>query len=150
MPIDHGDMFLMSRVEVLTDVNEVLAISPWSQCETERRLSSLVKLGLLEWVGERGAPAEPAARESTPDFYTATTLRPRASEVIAELLLESRRPAVALPTAEGVVLLAEGEGRQELDIVRALLDEVARARVRHQSDGASGDSQRPTQPRRLA
>jgi len=105
MPIDHGDMFLMSQAEDLIDVTEVVEISPWEKAETERRLSCLVELGLLEWVNERGEPVERVRRDTQPDFYVAVTLRPKAPVPVADLFRQTETSVVALRTADGLLLL---------------------------------------------
>jgi len=105
MPIDHGDMFLMSQAEDLIDVSEVVEISPWEKGETERRLSCLVELGLLEWDNERGEPVERVRRDTQPDFYVAVTLRPKAPVPVADLFRQTETSVVALRTADGLLLL---------------------------------------------
>jgi len=104
MPIDHGDMFLMSQTEDLIDASEVAEIMPWEAEETERRLAALVELGLLEWVDEQGVPVDRVVRDTTPNFYVAVTLRPKAPEPVADLFRQTETSVVALRALDGLLL----------------------------------------------
>ncbi len=105
MPIDHGDMFLMSQTEELIDASEVAELMPWEAAETERRLSALVELGLLEWVNERGESIDRVRRDTQPDFYVAVTLRPKAPVPVADLFRQTETSVVALRALDGLLLL---------------------------------------------
>ncbi len=162
MPIDHGDMFLMSQVEDLIDAAEVVEVAPWEAAETRERLGSLVKLGLLEWVNERGEAMSPAhsrgasdaldgsvgendeAEEITrelprpADAHLAVTLRPKAPLPVADLFRQTEHSVIALRTGDGLVLLDQAVIHRDRSVFsRATIvdeDAPARSRQREPSD----------------
>lgn len=55
LPLDAYDMFLLARIASATmDVDEVVALTPCDPAEARRRIDYLVRLGVLEALGQPG------------------------------------------------------------------------------------------------
>lgn len=135
MPIDHGDMFLLSQVEDLVEMSELLDVAPWQAMETERRLSTLVQLGLLEWVNEYGEAISLTSEgdhDPLSDRHVAVTLRPAAPLPVADLFRQTETSVVALRTGEGLVLLDQAVIHHDRSVFSrvTLVDEDPESRSR--------------------